>query len=70
MKLYSPDGSELMDVEALERDGNHLVVKGKVFGAMQMSAKLSPGEARKGLKLLSLKLVLFLLTFLFRGSKP
>jgi hypothetical protein len=70
MKLYSPDGSELMDVEALERDGNHLVVKGKVFGAMPMSAKLSPGEARKGLKLLSLKLVLFLLTFLFRGSKP
>jgi hypothetical protein len=66
MKLYSPDGSELMDVEALERDGNDLVVKGKVFAAMPMTAKLSPAEARKGLKLLNFGLFFFLLTFLFR----
>jgi hypothetical protein len=66
MKLYSPDGSELMEVEALERDGNSLVVKGKVFGAMPMTAKLSPGEARKGLKLLNARIFIFLLTFLLR----
>ena len=66
MKLYSPDKSELMDVSSIERDGADLVIKGKVFGAMPMTARLSPTEARKGLKLISLKLGLFLLTFLLR----
>lgn len=66
MKILSQDGSELMDVEALERDGDSLVIKGKVFGAMPMAAKLSPAEARKGMKLLNLKLVFFLMTFLLR----
>ncbi len=69
MKLYAPDNSVLMEVSALERKGNDLIVKGKVFGSMPMTAKLRPEEARKGLKLMGLKLVLFLLTFLFRSSQ-
>ena len=64
--LYSTDNSKLMEIEALERSGNDLLIKGKVFGAMPMTARLSPGEARKGLKLISLKLTWFLLTFLLR----
>lgn len=70
MKLFNPDGSELMRVESVEREGNRLVIRGKVFGAMPMSAHLEPQEARKGLKLLSPRLVVFLLTFLFRRSRP
>jgi hypothetical protein len=66
MKIYARDNSELMQVTALEQDGNALVIKGKVFGSMPMSAKLTPQEARNALKLLNFKLVLFLLTFLFR----
>ncbi len=66
MKLFSPDKSELMDVSAIERDGNDLVIKGKVFGAMPMTAKLRPEEARKALKLVNLKLALFILTLPFR----
>jgi hypothetical protein len=66
MKLQSTDGSELMTVTALERDGNTLVIKGKVFGAMPMNARLSPQAARAALKLLSPRLVLFLLTLPFR----
>jgi hypothetical protein len=66
MKLYSTDNSPLMEIDALERSGNDLLIKGKVFGTMPMTARLSPAEARNGLKLLSLKLVLFLLTFLLR----
>jgi hypothetical protein len=64
--LYSADNSKLMEIEALERSGNDLLIKGKVFGAMPMTARLSPAEARKGLKLIRLKLVWFLLTFLLR----
>ena len=66
MKIYSADNSELMQINAIERDGDQLVIKGKVFGAMPMTARLSPTEARKGLKLISLKLTWFLLTFLLR----
>lgn len=70
MKLYSADNSELMTVSAIERDGDRLVIKGKVFGAMPMTAKLTPEEARAALRLLSPRLVLFLLTLPFRKSKP
>lgn len=72
MKLYSKDNSELMQVNALEREGDVLLIKGKIMGAMPMTAKLSPAEFRKGLSLLSLRLFFFLLTFPFRGwsKKP
>ena len=66
MKLYSPDKSELMEVGSIEREGSDLVIKGKVFGAMPMTAKLRPEEARKALKLVNLKLALFILTLPFR----
>ncbi len=69
MKVYGSDNTELMDIRALERRGNDLVVKGKIMGAMPMNAVIRPEEARKALPLLSFKLVLFLLTFLFRRSK-
>ena len=66
MKLYGQDNSELMQVTSLEREGNALVMKGKVFGSMPMSAKLTPQEGRQALKLINFKLALFLLSFLFR----
>jgi hypothetical protein len=69
VKIYSADKSELMQVTRIERDGNDLVLKGKVFGTMPMSARLRPEEARAALKLLSLRLILFLLTLPFRKSK-
>ncbi|MFN3550095.1 MAG: hypothetical protein ACK4U0_21640 [Mesorhizobium sp.] len=59
---------ELMTVSAIERDGDMLVIKGKIFGTMPMTAKLSPQEARNALRMLSPKLVWFLATFLFRKS--
>jgi hypothetical protein len=67
MKLTSADNSELMQISALEREGNLLLIKGKIFGAMPMTAKLSPAEFRKGFGLLNLRLFFFLLTFPFRG---
>jgi len=68
MKIYDATKKELMTVSAIERDGNMLVVKGKIFGTMPMIAKLSPEEARQVFKLLNFKMVLFLLSFFFRKS--
>jgi len=69
MKIYSADKSELMQVTTIERDGDDLVLKGKVFGTMPMSARLRPEEARAAMKLLTPSLVWFLLTMPFRKPK-
>ena len=69
MKIYAADKSELMQVSKIERKGNDLVLKGKVFGTMPMSATLTPEQARAAFKLLSVQLVLFLITMPFRKSK-
>ena len=69
MKIYSADKSELMDIAKIERKGDNLVLKGKVFGTMPMSATLTPEEAKKALKLLSPKLIAFIVTLPFRKSK-
>ena len=66
LTLYSADNSKLMEIEKLERSGNDLLIKGRAFGAMPMTARLTPAEARKGLKLLNFRLALFLLTLLLR----
>jgi hypothetical protein len=70
MKLFGPDRRELMTVNRIERAGNDLVIKGKVFGTMPLTATLTPAQLREGLKLLGLRGVLFVLTMLFRGSNP
>ncbi|MEO8643281.1 hypothetical protein [Pseudomonas sp.] len=66
MKLFSPDGSELMKIEALERDGELLLLKGTAFGAMPITAQLRPQEMRGGFSLLNLKLLCFVISMLFR----
>lgn len=66
MKIYDANDQELMNVRALERDGDSLVIRGKIFGAMPMVAKVKPAEARAVFKLLNLKTILFIISLLFR----
>lgn len=66
MKILDAQDKELMAVRKLERDGDNLVIRGKIFGAMPMVAKVTPAEARAALKLLDAKTIWFLLTLLFR----
>ncbi|HTP39484.1 MAG TPA: hypothetical protein VMI92_07885 [Steroidobacteraceae bacterium] len=68
MKLFGSDNKELMSVTTIERDGSDLLIKGKIFGAMPLSAKLRPEEARAALKLMSWKTLFFLVTLIFRSS--
>jgi hypothetical protein len=70
MKLYGSDKRELITVSRIERDGNQLVIRGKVFGTMPMTATLTPANVREGLRLLRWSGVLFLLTMPFRRSRP
>jgi hypothetical protein len=68
MQLFDANNGELMAISGLERDGDVLVIKGKIYGAMPMNAYLRPEELRKAAGLLSLQLILFLLTMPFRGK--
>ncbi|MCO6187587.1 hypothetical protein [Rhizobium sp. L1K21] len=71
MKILDNTGKELMTVSKIEADDrNYLVIRGKIFGAMPMTARLSPEEARAALKLLDLKTVWFILTMLLRSARP
>ncbi|OYX65214.1 MAG: hypothetical protein B7Y88_09555 [Sphingomonadales bacterium 32-64-17] len=70
MKIRAADKSELMEISKIEVKGDDLVLKGKVYGAMPMTAVITPEEARKFGKMLTPKLVWFLLTMPFRkGAK-
>ena len=64
--IHDANDKELMTVRKIERDGNQLVIRGKIFGAMPMVAKISPNEARAALKLLDFKTILFMISMLFR----
>jgi hypothetical protein len=66
MKIYDANNGELMQVRSIEREDNILVIRGKIFGAMPMVAKVTPAEARAALKLLDFKTILFILSMLFR----
>ena len=66
MKVLDANDGELMTVRAIEREGSNVVIRGKIFGAMPMVAKVKPAEARAALKLLDAKTIFFLLTLLFR----
>lgn len=66
MKVYGADGKELMTVNAIERDGSMLVVKGKILGTMPMTARLQPAELRKAMRMMNWRTLLFALTLPFR----
>jgi len=68
MRIYGADGKEMMTVSSIEREGSALVVKGKLFGTMPLTAKLPPQEARRALRLLTPRMLFFLLTLPFRRS--
>lgn len=69
MNIYGADDKVLMSISSIEPDGNTLVVKGKIFGTLPLSAKLRPEEARAALGMMNWKTRLFLLTMLFRWKQ-
>lgn len=69
MVLRGPANEELMHVEAIDRVGDELVIKGKSFGTMPMQARLDADSARAGLKLLGLGKLAFLASLPMRKGQ-
>lgn len=70
MIIFDGQNKELMRVRKLERDGNDLVVSGRIFGAMPVMARLRPEQVRAALRLLTPGVIWLLLTLPFRRNTP
>jgi len=69
VQLKTIDNDPLMDVKALRKEGDNLVIEGRIMGALPIQAMLTPDQARAALKLIDFKTVMFLLTILFRKGQ-
>ena len=67
MNVYNADGSTLMEITSLDRKGNNLVINGTIMESMPIRCVLTPTQARSGLKLIRLRILVFLMTLLFRS---
>jgi hypothetical protein len=66
VKIFGADNKEMIAISAIEREGRELVLRGKIFGTMPMTARVRPEEVRRALKLLNWRTALFLLSLPFR----
>lgn len=66
MIIYGADRSKLMEVEEFTRDGNTLRFRGKIMGAMPITAVVTPSQVRHMLKTLGIGMLFFAITMLFR----
>jgi hypothetical protein len=69
VKIFGADNKEMIAICAIERDGRDLVLRGKIFGTLPMTARVRPEEARQALKLLSWRTFLFAVSLPFRRVK-
>jgi hypothetical protein len=69
VKIFGADNKELIVISAIERDGAELVLRGKIFGTLPMSARVTPQEARRGLKLLGWRTAMFALSLPWRRTR-
>lgn len=67
MKLYDRYGAEMMHVKSLERNGEDLMMKGKMMGHIPANVYLKPEELWKSLKLLSWSMIWYMPFMLFKG---
>jgi len=67
MKMFSKEGVEMVDVKSITRDGQRLVIKGKVMGAMTTTILVNPEDCWQAARLLGIGVILRLPLILFQG---
>jgi hypothetical protein len=69
MKLLNKDGLEMMDIRSLERQGDVLVVKGKIMRSMPATIHLRPEDLWEAFALFSWPVLLRLPMLMFKGFR-
>jgi hypothetical protein len=67
MKLMSKDGIEMMDVKSIDRDGDRLVLKGKMMGSMATTIYVHPQDLWSAFRLLPWSVIVCLPVLLIKG---
>jgi hypothetical protein len=67
MKMYSKEGNVMMDTKSLRREGDVIIMKGKMMEAMSMSIYLKPEDIWEGKKLLSWSILWYMPIIMFKG---
>ena len=67
MKLFSKEGLEMMDMISVRREGDILVIKGKMMGAMTTSIYLKPKDAWQSISFLSWSILWYMPIILIKG---
>lgn len=67
MKMYDPHGNELMNAQSLERQGDDLVMKGKMMGTMPATIHIRPEELWEARHLLSWSVLSYLPAMFIKG---
>lgn len=65
--MFSKDGIEMMDVTTILRDGDRLVLKGKMMGAMNTAIYLRPEDMWQAFRLVPWSVILRIPWILVRG---
>lgn len=67
MKMYSKEGNTMMDTKSLRREGDNLIMKGKMMDAMAMSIYLKPEDIWAGKNLLTWDIIWHMPIILVKG---
>ena len=57
MKVFTPEGTELMTIETVEPTAAGIVIGGTIMGAMPMRGLIRPAELRASRRFLSIALI-------------
>lgn len=68
MKLHTPEGRELMNVQRVAREGDQLVVRGLIMGTLPSRAVIRPEQIRAAFGLLSWGLIWGVIALLFKRA--
>jgi hypothetical protein len=69
MKLVSKDGVEMMEIRSLERQGDVLVVKGKIMRSMPATIHLRPEDLWQAFSLFSWPVLMRLPLLMYKGFR-
>ncbi len=67
MKMYSKEGNVMMDTRSLRRDGDTLIMKGKMMEAMNMSIYLKPEDIWEAKGLLTWSVIWYMPVIIVKG---
>lgn len=67
MKMYDLRGSEIMDIQSLYREGDNLLMKGKIMKSMPVTVCSRPEEMIKAFKMLSWSTICYMPIILVKG---